>query len=163
MTDFVYTRPNQYHSNLIFEKAVSGQQCSKEEISSLKAWILARALMHKNANLYFLVNNDLTELKKLLNMLCERRLFPNVSVCFSNSDLCEQIGDLCLNARQKNISPKIIISEEMKTDGVLFLIKALARELPLTLISPCDFLSCETSKEKFYKAVKLLTDGAEEI
>lgn len=161
--DFVYRRPDEYHSRLALKKIISDEPYSKEEISLLEAWIICRVLMQKNAKLYLVANKDISELKKLLELLDSRELCPFVYICFSDAELCADVGKICLEAEQKNISPKIIISEEIENDDILFLIRSLASELPFTLISEFDFSGSNTARKKFYEARECFIKAEEEI
>jgi hypothetical protein len=161
--NFIYERPDEYHSVLAYKKLISGSVPSASEYSLLVAWIICRASMQKNTMLFFAVNDRLTELKRLLSLLECRRIFPNISICFSEPELCDGVSDLCLNAEQKNISSEIILSEETSVDDICFLIKRLAQRLPLTKISACRALSTEKQRNVFKRAMKRFTKDMEGI
>jgi hypothetical protein len=161
--NFIYERPDEYHSVLAYKKLISGCVPSASEYSLLVAWIICRASMQKNTMLFFAVKDGLTELERLLLMLEGRRVFPNIRICFSEPELCDGVSDLCLGAEQKNISSEIILSEETSVDDICFLIKKLAKKLPLTRISACRVLSTEKQKNMFKSAIKRFTKDTEGI
>ena len=163
MTDFVYCKPDEYHSGLVYDKLIAGEPCRKEEKSLLVSWIICRIAMKKRIRLYLVANKDLNELKKLLMLLEQRHLYPDVNICFYNFDFCDEISRICLEAEQKNVSSEIIISKDTGIKEILCFIEALAYELPLTRISICDFLASKSDKERFNEAIKQFIKGAEEI
>ncbi len=163
MTDFVYCKPDEYHSGLVYDKLTSATKCSTEEKSLLVSWIICRIAMKKRIRLYLVANRDLNELKKLLMLLEQRHLYPDVNICFDNFDFCDEISRICLEAEQKNVSSEIIISKDTGIKEILCFIKALAYELPLTRISICDFLASSEERERFNEAIKQFIKGAEEI
>lgn len=158
MGNFIYSRPDEYHSALVYDKIAAGQTCTKEEISLLISWIICRLLMRKNARLYFVVDGDMAELEKLLKLFEDRLLYPHISICFGNSELCDSVSRICLEARRKNISSEIIIPEE--TDKIFNFIKALAYELPLTRISICDFFATDKQRACFAEAMESFMKSA---
>ncbi len=162
-SEFVYRRPDEYHAQLVYEKLASNQGYSSEEISLLYSWIICRTLMQKNANLYFVIHNNVDELKKLLKLLSDRKLYPQISLCFSEISMCTDITEICYGAEEKNISAEIIISAESDTRDILFFIKLLAIELPLTRISMCELFADSVAKEKFYDAADIFIKEEEEI
>ena len=150
MGDFVYERPDEYHSALAYKKLVLGQSISDRERSALFAWVICRVIMRKNTNLLLLIKNGLTECKGMLDLLFCRRLYPNIYLCFDDVDLCTEVSEICLDTEQKNISPKIIISEETDVSEI---IRRLAREIPLSRISSCDIYSSDTARRRFEEAL----------
>ena len=159
MSGFMYTRPDEYHSGLVYNKLRAGCVCDNEQISLLASWIICRVLMHKNTMLYFCVNKDTKELEKLLKLLDGRGLYPKIYICFSDIKLSDDIARICLEAKEKNISSKIIVTEDMQKNEILSCINALAAELPITRISLCELALndsqlnvCIKSKDCFMKS-----------
>lgn len=161
MTDFVYVRPDEYHARVVFDCLKLGEKCSREALSLLKSWVICRVVMLKNANLYFGLGEDVEQLRMLLSLLSERKLFPKIKICFCDIDASHNVSRMCLEARQKNISPEII-SRETSVNDILLLVKALSQELPNSKISLCTFLSDAGAEERFYEAIDNFIKAEEE-
>lgn len=163
MTDFTYSRPDEYHSRLTYNKIYRNEPSQKDEISSLILWITCRVLMRKNIRLYLIVGNNLNETERVLNLLSERRLYPKISLCFANMNTSQSIAEICLLAKEKNISPEIIVSEEIGDFEILKCINSLIYELPLTRVLPCSALSSEEGIGKYIDAFNRALELAGEI
>lgn len=163
MSDFLYTRPDEYHSGLVYNKLRAGDVCDKCQISLLASWVICRVLMRKNTRLYFYVNKDMQELKRLLKLFEDRELYPEISICFSDIEMSYDVARICLEAKEKNISSEIIVTEDMKKDEILNFIKTLVYELPITRISLCELVSNDVQRKLYIEAMEYLIKSWEEI
>ncbi len=162
MSDFQYSRPDEYHTNRTYQRLLSGEVCQTCEMSALLCWIICRVLMRKNTRLYILVNDSLKETEKLLRLLEERKLYPKISVCFAADDksIFDTVAELCLRAKEKNISSEIIVPEEMEEKFIYETVKQLIWNIPVSCVDVCSFKSSVLARKRFYDALKKLTEEA---
>ena len=104
MNEFLYSRPDEYHCAITYEKIKNNRECSVEERSALLCWALCRILMKRELSVRLIIGKDSSYISALLALLDSRKLYPKIFFALGEdvSDL-EALVSLCLNATQKNV------------------------------------------------------------
>ena len=158
MRELEYSRPDKYHTELTYQKLLLGESCEKSEISALIIWIICRVFMTKNARLVITPDMNLEYTQRLLGLLNERKLYPDIIIVVRDKEDASRAVCICRDSAQKNISSEIMISEEMSVDSIVDTIKLLICNLPTTRVI---INGAQTSEETIKKAISII-QGAEE-
>ncbi len=139
MSDLTYVRPDPYHCELTYQKIRKAAICSKQEISALIAWSICRAVMRGDFDIFIDVEENISEVSKLLDLLEGRKLFPKIHLCIRSrtegaEEYIKRLASVCINASGRNIS-LAIYSAGSKTDEA-FVNKALYY-LPICRVVLC--------------------------
>ena len=103
MHGFIYSRPDEYHCALSYEKLRRGDALSVEERSALLCWGLCRVLMKRMLSVRIDLSDELEELRHLLALLESRKLSPDIFLVIKEKTDASVLTELCRNAKAKNI------------------------------------------------------------
>ena len=143
ISQFEYLRPDGYHARITYSKMLRRDSCKLDELSALALWVLCRSLMKKDRSVYLLLKENIKPAKAIVTLLEERKLYPRIYMCFrpTEPDVSKAVAELCLSAKEKNISSEIIVPEESKHESFEQSMQKLFELLPLSRVSLCGFLN----------------------
>ncbi len=131
-----FVNPDPFHTELSYRKITSGEFYNSEDTSIVLLWLLSSASLKISPKIELKISNIENSLKLVENItdyVKKRGRCRQVSVCFELPEKQEvsAISKLCI---KKNISPKIIISEEIDENAITERLNALVYELPIARI-----------------------------
>ncbi len=152
IADFSYSRPDSYHAELAYKKALNGEKCNTEERSLLKLYILSELLKVEKIKVAFVINNSAEPAEKIISRLSQMKIKGDFSICFGadNEKIIASAAALCM---EKNISSEIIFSEETDIATAQTSIEKLCYLIPITRIFPCKAIHGENGDKAFYQTL----------
>ena len=144
-----YSRPDEYHSALSFDKLKRGEECTSEDKCQILCWMLCRVLMKKPVRAYLIAKDNIETAKSIIALLEGRRIFNDLRLCVvTSADVACDVAEICLASEQKNISPEFIITEDIDVDNI----KLTFAKFPASRIYLSSFLSDKTGEERYVSA-----------
>lgn len=135
--NFEYLRPNDYYTQIIYQKISSGEKCKNSDIGALVSYVICCVGKKKKCYVRFFANDKIFELNALAELFEKRNSDVEISVCFDpfSCNLSEDIFNLMLS-KGKKISSEIIIPEDVDADSVCNCLKDLLKTIPFSRIRP---------------------------
>ena len=123
MNNFEFSRPDDYHTRLIYEKIMSLAACQKAEVSCIILHLLCEIASDSDIDLCLDISDNLEDADRIIDFFDKRKKRVKISIRTNISDekIFLQIFDILLKYPKKNISSEIIISEEISADHIEFL------------------------------------------